>query len=68
MQQLRLIQSSKDPFPPCTDTFSHLIYTDLRDDKIGSELAKISQLAAQSHPCHDLINRVQAALCSGTRH
>ena len=47
----RLFQSSKDPYPQCRETFSHLIYADLKDEKFGSELAKISQLAAQSHPC-----------------
>ncbi len=29
-----LFLNSKDPYPPCREGFSHLIYTDLRDDKI----------------------------------
>ena len=30
----RRFQSSKEPHPLCRETFSHLIYTDLRNDKI----------------------------------
>ncbi len=36
--------SSKDPFPQSKETFSHLIFTDLRGDKIWLKLAKISHL------------------------